>query len=121
MTSRSDSRSVQRASTLLRRINRWLERVGVANPTTRANVSIDLADTLDAASLIRSHLRAILACSPTSRLGATRALQHWGTIDAQTSELRSHLGSLRRTWESRVGLAIAKRSGDKRRLRHAAA
>jgi len=88
---------------LVRRLNRWFERAGIESGSVRAQLTIDLADSLYAATQIRRLADAMLACDPTTRKGAARALREAGHIDALAfTELRHHVASLRRVWESKL-------------------
>ena len=101
---------------LVRRLNRWFERAGIESGTVRAQLTIDLADSLDAAKQIRRLTDEMLACDPTTRRGAARALRHAGYIDALAfTELRAHVASLKRVWESKLLKRLAETTEGKKK------
>ena len=110
-----------RAHTLLPRFNHWLKAAGVTNAKTRASIAVDVVDAIEAAARIDASVRRMIACKPSTRRGADRALTHAGDIDALAfGELRSHVDSLRRTWE-RVVMGALARKAEKRARKRAAA
>ena len=105
----------------MRRIDRWLLKAGIRDAKVRSGVAIDLSDALDAAERIQFHLSALLRTDPSTTRGADRALTHAVNIGVWAfSELRYHVTSLQRGWESKIENHIA-RLPRKRRPAHRAA
>ncbi len=75
----------------------------------RAGVAIDLSDSLDAAERIEFHLSGLLRTDPSTKKGADRALTHAAAIGVWAfNELRYHVVSLQRGWESKIENHIAR-------------
>jgi hypothetical protein len=80
-------------------LSRWLNAAGIADDELRADLAVDLADTLHAAEVARAELGEILKLQIASRGQAALALQHAANIEVQLfSELKHHLEELESRW-----------------------
>jgi hypothetical protein len=84
---------------LTKSIADWVAAVGIADPTLKADLSVDLADILAAARQVERDVEVLLRLPPATTSGAEQALALATNIEVQLfTELSSHLNSLRRAW-----------------------
>lgn len=84
---------------LTKTIANWLVGVDVADAKVRAEISVDLADIIAAASQVEADVKALVHRHPASAADVDKALALATNIEVQLfTELSSHLDSLRRAW-----------------------
>ena len=85
------------------RVLRWLFEANLADGKTRAQIAIDIADAFAAVDQIKRDLAAMLAASPTTLRGRSRAAARASAIAVWWSdELRYHVNRLHRNWPMRI-------------------
>lgn len=82
-----------------RSIDAFLSRIGVGSADERADLAVDLADTLYAARDVERMLSELLDVDPESPSQVDRALELTANIEVQLfTELKDHLLDLQQSW-----------------------
>jgi hypothetical protein len=81
------------------RLTPWMERAGVLDGETQADLGVGFADIIFAASEAEKALKELVALDPQTVEGAREALSHLGYLHALfLTEIKDHLSDLERTW-----------------------
>ena len=89
-------------------LTQWMERAGVPDGPTQADLGVGFADILYAASGAQGVLEQMIALDPTTTTGADEALNHLGYLNALfLGEIRNHLEDLERAWPILEGRLVA--------------
>jgi hypothetical protein len=84
---------------LTRAVDSWVRRLSPRNDSLAAEVAVDLADLLHAASVVRRELDHLLKADLDGADSAEAALQGAANIGVQLfTELKQHLESLEQHW-----------------------
>ena len=99
MTDKNGSEAITAHVEFAGRLTRWMERAGVPDGATQADLGVGFADILHAASEAQRVLDQVVALDPTSPVGAEQALGHLGYLHTLfLGEIKSHLEDLDKAW-----------------------
>ena len=99
MTDKNGSEAISAHVEFAGRLTQWMERAGVPDEATQADLGVGFADILYAASEAQRILDQVVALDPTSLVGAEQALGHLGYLHALfLGEIKSHLEDLDQAW-----------------------
>ena len=95
---------------LVRQLNDWLDRLGVAASEQRTELVIGIVDTLSASREVADSLSRLLATDPRAPTGAEEAMIEVGTMYAWLDgEMKPHLEELLAAWEPILEHPLAER------------
>ena len=90
-------------------LTRWMERAGIPDGPTQADLGVGFADIVFAAAEAERALQLLVSTDPTQVAGADEALTHLGYLNALfLSEIKYHLEDLERAWPALEELLAAR-------------